>query len=97
MADNIVKTKTEILKSLEGEQLKQHIVYDADIRPILIFEAPINTADGEPCLVTEYVYRTGENEVVSRQERQYRWKSVWETDFIFDPSVDYDLDGDGIL
>lgn len=98
MADEIVKTKTEILKSLERQQLKQHIVHDSQSRPQFIFEAPIDTKDGEPCLVTEYVYiNATESIVIDRQERQYRWKAVWDAGYTFDPSADYDADADGVL
>ena len=96
--DKVANDKVVLLKSLEGQQLKQHIVHDASKRPIFIFEAPINARDGDPCLVTEYVYLDPtEPIVISRQERQYRWKEVWETGFTFDPATDYDLNGDGTL
>ena len=94
-------SKTELLKSLEGQQLKQHIVHDAQKRPQFIFEAPVSTGNGEPCLVTELVYIDAtESIVIKKQERVYRWKSVWETSapaFSFDANVDYDLNGDGTL
>ena len=101
MADTIVSSKTEILKSLEGQQLKQHIVHDAQSRPQFIFEAPVDANDGDPCLVTELVYIDAtESIVVKKQERQYRWKSVWETSapaFTFDPAASYDANGDGVV
>jgi len=94
--DDIVKTPTELLKSLEGQQLKQHIVLDAQLRNWLIFEAPVDTAAGGPCLVTEYVYlNPTEAIVINRQERVYRWKANWDSLYTFDPSADYDPDGDG--
>jgi hypothetical protein len=93
-----VSTKTEILKSLEKEQLKQHIVHDAQRRPQFIFEAPIGAVEGDPCLVTEYVYiDLTESIIIDRQERVYKWKAVWDSNYTFDPTVDYDLNGDGVL
>ena len=98
MTDTIVQTKGEILKSLEGQQLKQHIVHDLQSRAQFVFEAPIDAKDGAPCLCTELVYiDLTEAIVISKQERQYRWKAIWDSKFLFDASVDYDLDGDGVI
>ncbi len=99
MADNNnVKTKSELLKSQATEQVKQHIVFDAQDRPILIFTASIGTLNAGPCSVTEYVYRgLTSSQITSRQERVSMWNTAWETAFIFDPTVSYDPDGDGIL
>ena len=94
--DDIVTTPTELLKSLERQQLKQHIVLDAQLRNKFVFEAPVDAEDGEPCLVTEYVYlNPTEAIVIDRQERVYRWKAAWDGNYTFDPSADYDPDGDG--
>lgn len=93
-----VTSRTELLTSLENEQTKQHIVFDISTRPILVFEAPIGAKDGSPCLVTEYVYLSANSTAVrTRQERVSKWSVVWEADFIFDPNVTYDPDGDGAL
>lgn len=94
--DGVTTTRTEQLKSHLYQQVKQHIVFDAQDRPILVFTAPIDTRDGGPCTVTEYLYRGGiSTQVQARQEREYRWKAVWDQNFVFDPAVDYDADGDG--
>ena len=93
-----VKSRSGLLTSLQNEQTKEHIVLDANDRPVFIFQAPISTEEGGPCLCTEYIYKdAGSVVVVSRQERAYGWKTIWENAFVFDPTVDYDLDGDGIL
>lgn len=97
MADDVrVKTKTELLKSHSKEQVKQHIVFDLQERPQFVFTAYIDASDGDPCEVTEYVYRNASStQVKNRQERVYNWNANWDTDFTFDPTVDYDPDGDG--
>jgi len=96
--DSRVKTKTELLKSHKGEQVKQHIVFDAQDRPILVFSASEEAVNGDACLVTEYVYRgVTSTQVMDRQERVYQWKAAWDGNFVFDPTVDYDPDGDGNL
>lgn len=93
-----VKTTQELLKALEGQQLKQHLVRDAEGRDRFVFEAPIDAIDGAPCLVTEYVYADAtSSRIIARQEQQYRWKSAWDANFSFDPDVEYDSDADGLL
>lgn len=93
-----IVSKTALLKGHKLEQVKQHLVYDAVGRVQFAFTAGIEVADGEPCLVTEYVYRNPTSTaVVDRQERVYHWKAAWEGNFVFDPSADYDPDGDGVL
>lgn len=79
-------------------QVKQHIIFDGQDRPILVFTAPIDSKDGAPCTVTEYVYRSPTStQVYKRQEREYKWKSVWDTGFTFDHTANYDPDNDGVL
>lgn len=100
MRDDVegVTTPTELLESHQKGQTKTHIVLDAQDRPQFIFTASLDVKDEGPCMVTEYVYLNPTSAIaVSQQERVYKWKSVWETGFIFDPAVDYDLDGDGVL
>lgn len=94
--DGIVTTPTELLKSLEGQQLKQHIVVDSEGRSKFVFEAPVDAVENTPCLTTEYVYLNATSSVViDRQERVYRWKTAWDGNYTFDPNADYDPDGDG--
>ena len=80
------------------QRVKQHIVYDNNDRPLFVFTASRDARDGDPCTVTEYVY-AGPNttRVMSRQEDVYLWKAIWDTNFTFDSSTDYDSDGDGVL
>lgn len=93
-----VTTKTELFTSQRSEQVKQHIVYDASDRPVLAFTAAVDAQDGDPCSVTEYVYRSlTSTQIVARQERVYAWDSDWDTAFTFDPTASYDPDGDGVL
>lgn len=96
--NNEVKTAEELLKSHEKSQIKQHIVVDAQGRDYLVFTTYIGAKDGDPCLVTEYVYpNLTTTKISDRQERTYRWKSAWDSGYTFDPTVSYDADGDGVL
>lgn len=93
-----VKTALELLKSHEKEQVKQHIVVDAQGRDFLIFTTYIGAGEGDPCLVTEYTYANlTTTKISNRQERVYKWKAAWDSQFTFDPTQNYDPDGDGVL
>lgn len=93
-----VSTATELLKSHEKEQVKQHTVLDGQGRPVFIFSTYIGAPEGAPCLVTEYVYASPTSSIViGRQERTYKWKAAWDAGFVFDPTTSYDPDGDGVL
>lgn len=93
-----IKDKNVLLKGHDKTQVKQHIVYDANSRPILVFTTYIHTADGEPCSVTEYVYLSPTSTLVrDRQERVGVWNAAWEAGFTYDPATSYDPDGDGVL
>lgn len=93
-----VRSRTELITSLQNEQTKQHIVFDAEGRAKFLFEAVATAADGSPCLCTEYVYlATPGTTVRSRQERVYKWKAAWDGGFLFNPASNYDPDGDGEL
>ena len=93
-----VKTALELLKSHAKEQVKQHIVFDSQTRPKYIFTTYIGAGENDPCMCDEYVYLTATStQIISRQERVYKWKSAWDGGFVFDPTVSYDADGDGQL
>lgn len=96
-----VKTATELLKSHANEQVKQHIVTDAQGRPKFVFTTYIGAVEGDPCMCDEYVYiNSTSTQIINRQERVYKWKAAWEAGalaFTFDPTVSYDADGDGVL
>lgn len=95
---NKVKTALELLKSHASEQVKQHIVLDAQGRVKFIFTTFIGAGEGDPCMVDEYVYpNLTSTVIVNRQERVYEWKAAWDAGFVFDPAVSYDPDGDSIL
>lgn len=93
-----VKTALELLKTHAHEQVKQHIVFDAQTRPKYIFTTYIGAEEGDPCMCDEYVYLNATStQVISRQERVYKWKAAWDSGFVFNPTTSYDADGDGQL
>lgn len=97
-SDRYFGNNKSLIDSLIGEMTKTHIILDNSDRPVFIFTASVNAADGTPCLCTEYIYKGAASTiVVGQRERVYEWKTVWETNYTFDPNTDYDLDGDGIL
>ena len=95
---NKARTVTELLKSHEKGQVKQHTVYDAQGRAQFVFTADIKAIAGDPCLATEYVYNSPTStQIYKRQERVYEWVGNWDLNFVFDPTVSYDPDGDGVI
>lgn len=96
--DNGSIAARDLLKSHENEPVKQHIVFDSQSRPQLIFTTYVGAQEGDPCTCDEYVYLSSTStQIVSRQERHYRWKAAWDAGFIFDPTVSYDPDGNGVI
>lgn len=94
--EDLSKNKRQLFTTQAHEQVKQHIVLDDQNRVKFVFTAYIDADEGTPCSVTEYVYsQTANGVVIGRQERQYAWKAAWDSDFVFDPTADYDPDGDG--
>lgn len=95
--DNVT-TASELLKAHEREQVKQHVVFDAQDRPQFVFTAPIGAGEGDPCLAMEYVYRSlTSTQIMDRQERVYAWKAAWDANFAFNPATSYDPDGNGVI
>lgn len=96
--DNGEINARDLMKSHEHEPVKQHIVFDSQSRPKLIFTTYVGAQDGDPCTCDEYVYlNPSSTQIQSRQERHYKWKAAWDSQFIFDPAVSYDPDGDGVI
>lgn len=93
-----VTTPTELLRSHQNGQTKTHVVLDGTDRPTLVFTAVVDAKEGDPCMCTEYVYKNATSVIaINQQERVYKWKAIWDSLYLFDPTVDYDIDGDGIL
>lgn len=98
--DNVkgVTTPTELLKAHQNSQTKTHVVLDANDRPTFVFTATVDAEEGAPCMCTEYRYKDLTSVIsIGQQERVYKWKAAWDSGFSFDPSADYDPDGNGIL
>lgn len=72
------QTKTELLKSQAQELIKSHSVYDGSNRPISIYVAQADAANGAACIVTTYTYDSGSTRVVGRKEANSTWDSSWD-------------------
>lgn len=77
-----VKTKTEMLKSHLNELVKNFIEFDVNNRMSKVYTAKSDAADGEPCMVTEYIY-TGPTSTTLKalKEGHSTWDSAWDADF----------------
>lgn len=66
-----------LLKSQEGEPVKQFIEYDAAGRPYRVFTANFKTVDGGPCGVVLYEYEdTVSPNVIRMNEFMGSWVSA---------------------
>jgi len=103
VAGELPKDRTEtlardLLKTHAHEPVKQHLILDGAGRPFLVFTTYVGAQEGDPCTCDEYVYANPTStQIVARQERIYSWKAAWDAAFTFDPTTDYDPDGDSIL
>jgi hypothetical protein len=75
-------TKTELLKTHAAELVKQFIEYDGADRPSKVYTAMSGAKHGEPCEVTEYIYRGPvTTQIQARKEGYATWDSAWDADF----------------
>ena len=66
-----------LLKSHEGEPVKQHITLDAQSRPDRVYTIHFTGKNGEPCLVTKYEYLSPTSSIViKRNEYLDTWVSA---------------------
>lgn len=76
MAELAVVT-SDVLKSLMRGGMKSAMIRDASDRPEVLYEAPINSDIGEPCLRTKYKYQDGaggtSRKVIAWEEEIVPW------------------------
>jgi len=70
--------KTAKLTSLKNELMKTYIVYNGDNVPSQVYEAPVDTADGEPCLLTTYTYVPASTRVEKSRESESTWQAAYD-------------------
>ncbi len=70
----------------ENELVKQFQLIDPQGRPWKIFTAPSNAKNGDPCLVTEFIYPDSISTVVRGRQDGYE---SWDKDFI--PDSDFSV------
>lgn len=71
-------TKTELLKTILNELLKEHVEFDGLNRISKKYLAPISAEDGSPCFVIEYIYSGVSLIVKGRKEGYGTWLSSYD-------------------
>ena len=71
-----------ILSSLVGQNTKTHIEFDGNGRPEFVYQAVASAKDGEPCMVTQYVYTNIIGSTIkATKEANSVWQDTWDVDF----------------
>lgn len=68
----------DFIKPLRDEVAKTYAVRDLSQRVIKLYEAPLSTQDGEPCLVTLYEYTASNTVPTITIETYGLWNIAWE-------------------
>lgn len=76
-------TKTELLKTSEFELIKQYQQLDVYGRPWKLYTASSNAVQGDPCLVTEFLYV---DTITTTLKGKLDGYSTWDKDFVPDSS-----------
>lgn len=71
--------KTAMLMSLGKERFKTKYFYDGSGRNTYVVQAPVEAEDGEPALVTKFVYTGDETYPTSSREYVKTWDANWDT------------------
>lgn len=80
MSDSFNKKSDHILSHMK-EQVKIHVIYDGNQRQHLIYTAKRDAKNGDPCMVTEYVYDGITTRCTGFKENDAAWNSAWDADF----------------
>ena len=71
-------TKTEMLKTVRKELMKQYIVYDGSSRMTDVYEGPNDMYHGAPCIHTQYGYDGPSTRIYKMRESYATWDSTWD-------------------
>lgn len=84
-------TRTELLKTVEKELIKQFHELDAFNRPGFLYTASANAKTGDPCLVTEFIYVDTLTSILKGKKEGYStWSSSFVPDSLFTvPDINY--------
>lgn len=74
----MAQNKSGYVKTHSLENIKQYIAYDGSNRMEYVYEARANAADGEPCLLTQYVYSGNTGRIIKMKETESVWSSAYD-------------------
>ncbi len=70
--------RSELIKTLRDQQLKEHYVYDGIGRKSAIVQTRTNAKQGDLALVTYYKYEADTTRVIGMREDETQWDSSWD-------------------
>lgn len=74
--------KSDMLLSHGKELVKQYVQYDGQSRLSKVYTARTDAPNGEPCMVTEYIYTSNiSTTLLATKEGHSTWNSAWDADF----------------
>lgn len=81
-------TKTELIRTVEKELIKQFQLLDLQGRPSKLYTASSNAKNGDPCLVTEFIYQSPTSTIMKGKKEGYsQWDTTFVPDSLFSVSV----------
>lgn len=75
------QNKSALILAGKNEYKKQKYAYDGQGRLQYLYEAPIDTKNGSPCMVTKFVYVGATTTMDSSAEFETTWNSAWDMTF----------------
>ena len=71
-------TASDFIKPHAQEAIKQYMTYDGNNRMEYVYVAIATAEDGDPCMVTQYVYDGLSNRVIKMKESLSTWQAAWD-------------------
>lgn len=72
--------KSALILAGKNEYKKQHYEYlsDGTQRLLKLYETQLDTADGKPCIVTQFAYVGSTAQLAGTIEYEGSWQSAWD-------------------
>lgn len=76
--DNNFQKPRDFIASGQFEAIKMYITYDVNGRMEYVYSCHAEVADGDPCLVTQYVYDGVSSRIIKMKESMGTWSAAYE-------------------
>lgn len=68
----------QFIDALKKERMKTWAVRDAQQRVIILYEAVVNSEEGDDCLATVYYYESNNAVPTASKEVSAKWSDAWD-------------------